>query len=284
MQPTLLENNSRWTRPALLGFAFLAPVLALYLSRTNLVIALAPLFISHVLLLYTTLVPNCQWWGPVIRSFHTTQPEVWITIDDGPSPVHTAKILDLLDRFNARATFFVIGKRAEEYPHLITEILSRGHEIANHTYTHPSGMFWAAGPVRIAAEIDLCAELLRSAPDRPARLFRAPAGLKNLFVHPELARRGLALIGWTVRGLDTVQREPVLVAEKILRKAKAGAIILLHEGHRVAKDPEFNPRCLELTLSGLAERGYRFVIPRLEQLSERLACCGNPKSQAPKPK
>ena len=269
MQPTVPENNSRWTRHALLGFAFLAPVLALYLSRTNLVIALAPLFVSHVLLLYATLVPNCQWWGPVIRSFHTTQPEVWITIDDGPSPAHTAKILDLLDRFSARATFFVIGTRAEEYPHLITEILSRGHEIANHTYTHPSGMFWAAGPRNIGAEIDLCAEWLRSAPDRPARLFRAPAGMKNLFVHTELARRGLALIGWTVRGLDTVQREPALVAERILRGAKSGTIILLHEGHRITKDPEFHPRCLELTLSGLAERGYRCVIPQPEQLRSR---------------
>jgi peptidoglycan/xylan/chitin deacetylase (PgdA/CDA1 family) len=271
MQAAVPENSSRWSRRALLGFAFLAPVLALYLRHTNLVVALAPIFISHVLLLYATLVPNCQWWGPVIRSFGTTQPEVWLTIDDGPSPAHTVKILDLLERFNARATFFVIGQRAEEYPHLITEILSRGHEIANHTYTHPSGMFWAAGPARIGAEIDLCAEWLRSAPDRPARLFRAPAGMRNLFVHPELARRGLTLIGWTVRGLDTVQREPGLVAERVLRKARAGAIILLHEGHRVAKDPEFNPRCLELILSGLAERGYQCVIPQPEQLRTRNA-------------
>jgi len=269
MQPAVPENNSRWTRRALLGFAFVAPFLALYLSRTNLVIALAPIFISHLLLLYATLVPNCQWWGPVIRSFHTTEPEVWITIDDGPSPGHTTKILDLLERFSARATFFVIGTRAEKYPHLITEILSRGHEIANHTFTHPSGMFWSATPARIAAEIDLCAELLRSGPDRPARLFRAPAGLKNLFVHPELRRRGLALIGWTVRGFDTVRRDPALVAERILRTAKPGGILLLHEGHRTATDPEFNPRCLELTLSGLAERGYQCVIPQPEQFRTR---------------
>ena len=266
MQPTVPENKSGWTRWALLGCAFLAPFLAFYLSNTNLVIALAPLFLSHLLLLYATLVPNCSWWGPVIRSFQTTQPEVWLTIDDGPSTAHTVKILDLLDRFDARATFFVVGKRAEEYPHLITEILSRGHALANHTYTHPSGMFWAAGPVRIAREIDRCAECLRSAPDRPARFFRAPAGMRNLFVHPELERRDLALIGWTVRGLDTVRREPSLVAGRILRNTKPGAIILLHEGQRVAKDPEFNLQCLELTLNGLAERGYRCVNPPREQL------------------
>jgi len=266
MQPVVPENNANWTRRALLGFAFVAPFLALYLGRTNLVIALAPLFVSHVLLLYATLVPNSQWWGPVFRSFRTTEPEVWLTIDDGPSPEHTTKILDLLERFNARATFFVIGTRAEKYPHLITEILSRGHEIANHTFTHPSAMFWAAGPSRVAAEIDLCAELLRSGPDRPARFFRAPAGLKNLFVHPELQRRKMALVGWSARGFDTVRRDPANVAKGILRTAKPGGILLLHEGHRIAKDPEFNPRCLQLTLSGLAERGYRCVIPQPEQL------------------
>ena len=260
------ENNSRWARRALLGFAFLAPCLAFYLARTNLLVALAPIFLSHLLLLYATLRPNCQWWGPVMRSFKTSEPEVWLTIDDGPSPAHTVAMLDLLDRFQARATFFMIGTRAEKYPHLLTEILSRGHEIANHTYTHPSGTFWAASPARVAAEINLCADLLRAGPDRRPRLFRAPAGLKNLFVHPELDRRGLALIGWTVRGLDTLRRNPELVAARILRDAKPGAIILLHEGQRVARDPGFNPRCLELTLEGLAGLGYRCVIPQPEQL------------------
>jgi peptidoglycan/xylan/chitin deacetylase (PgdA/CDA1 family) len=175
-------------------------------------------------------------------------------------------MLDLLDRFDARATFFVIGRRAEQHPHLITEILSRGHEIANHTYSHPSGTFWCAGPRRIGLEIDLCAEQLRAGPDRPARFFRAPAGLKNLFVHPELERRRLALVGWAVRGLDTVLRDPAQVARRILDDTKPGAIIVLHEGHRIARNPEFHPQCLELTLNGLAEQGYRCAIPRPEQL------------------
>ena len=260
------RNNPRWARRLLLGFAVLAPCLGLYLARTNLILGLAPIFLSHLLLLYPTLVPNCQWWGPVMRSFETTEPEVWLTIDDGPSPAHTPAMLDLLDRFQARATFFVIGQSAEKYPHLLTEILSRGHEIANHTYTHPSGTFWAASPARVAAEIDLCTDLLRTGPDRPARFFRAPAGLKNLFVHPELDQRRLALIGWTVRGLDTLRRDPTLVADRILRATKPGAIVLLHEARRVAKDPDFNPRCLELTLNGLADRGYRCVIPPSAQL------------------
>ncbi len=266
MEITPIPDRPLWTRRFLLAFAFVAPCLAFYLVRTNLFLALAPIFLSHVLLLYATLVANCQWFGPVICCFETSDPEVWLTIDDGPSPAHTVAMLDLLDRFQARATFFVIGHRAEKYPPLITEILARGHEIANHTYSHPSATFWAAGPRRISAEIDLCAELLRAGPDRPAHYFRAPVGFKNVFVHPELKRRRLALIGWTVRGLDTVRRDPARVADIIVRKTRPGAIILLHEGQRATKDPTFNPRCVELTLAGLAEKGYRCVIPRLEQL------------------
>src|SRR5256885_12590106 len=269
MQPG--HNHGGGTRRAILIFVFLAPFLGFFLVRVNVAVALAPIFLSHVLLLYGTLVPNCQWFGPVFRSFETTEPEIWLTIDDGPSPAHTTALLDLLDRFQARATFFLVGKNAEQYPSLVTEILTRGHEIANHTYTHPSGFFWIAGPGRTAAEIDLCAELLRTAPDRPARFFRAPAGLKNVFVHSELDRRGLALIGWTVRGLDTVRRDPVKVADRVVCNLRPVAIVLLHEGQRAEKNPQFNPQCLELTLTGLAEKGYRCVIPQPEELRPRSA-------------
>ena len=266
-----VNNNRRWVRRALLAFVFVAPLLGFFLVRVNLVAALAPIFLSHVLLLYGTLVPNCQWLGPVARSFETNEPEVWLTIDDGPSPAHTAALLDLLDRFQARATFFVIGKNAEQYPHLVTQILTRGHAIANHTYSHPSGSFWIAGPGRIAAEIGRCAELLRSTPERPAVFFRAPAGLKNVFVHPELDQRGLKLIGWTVRGLDTIRRDPAKVANRIVGNIKPGAIVLLHEGQRTEKDPQFNLRCLELTLTGLTEKGFRCVQPAPQQLRQRAA-------------
>ena len=263
-----LPPSSNPLRAAVLGYALLAPFLVLVLAfrGVHLVLALAPLFVSHLLLLYPTLMPNCQWWGPVWARFQTSAREVWLTLDDGPSPAHTVQILDLLERFDARATFFVIGEKAEKHPHLITEILARGHALANHTYTHPGLMFWCAGPRRLGREIDRCAATLRSTPERGAHFFRAPAGLKNMWVHPALARRGLGLIGWTVRGLDTVKRDPVRVAARIEKRLQPGAIILLHEGHRAQSNPAFNLRCLELTLERLTALDYRCIIPRPEQL------------------
>lgn len=259
-------SNSSVARALLLGFAALAPLLAILLIGHGLIIALPPIFVSHLLLLYATLVPNSQWWGPVATRFVTSEREVWLTIDDGPSPAHTLKMLDMLELFEAKATFFVIGQTAEKHPHLITEILMRGHGLANHTYTHASRRFWAFGPRAVRGEIDRGAEPLRSTPERRVTYFRAPAGLKNMFVHPALTRRRMKLVGWTVRGFDTVLRDPARVAERIEKRAKPGAILLLHEGWRVEKNPEFNLRCLELTLQRLQARGYRFVVPQPDQL------------------
>lgn len=260
------RDSSAPLRTLLLVFAGIAPLISIALLGHGVLNALAPLFVSHMLLLYPTLVANSQWLGPVFTNFETSAREVWITIDDGPSPAHTRRMLDVLEQFDARATFFVVGRNAEKHPHLITEILTRGHSLANHTHTHPSRTFWCASARRIRREIDGCAEELRSTPERPAQFFRAPAGMKNFFVHPALAPRGLALVGWTVRGLDTVKQDAARVAERIEKRARPGAIILLHEAHHTETHPEFQPRCLELTLQRLAARGYTFVIPQPEQL------------------
>jgi len=266
MQTVPQANKAYAIRALLLVFAAVAPLLSILLIGAHLAVAFVPLFVSHLLLLYPTLVANCQWWGPVMTRFRTAEREVWLTIDDGPSPTDTLKILEILKTFDAKATFFVIGERAEKYPHLITEILAQGHALANHTHAHPSWSFWCLGPRRIAREIAACAETLRTTAERPAIYFRAPAGMKNFFVHSALAHRGLLLIGWTVRGLDTIGRDPLRVAERVEKDVVPGAIILLHEGKRTKREADFNPRCVELILQRLTARDYRFVIPNPEHL------------------
>ena len=253
--------NRDLRRRLILGFALLAVLFFCAMIAFRPWIALGVLFVSHFLILYPTLVANCQWWGPVVTHFETPRREVWLTIDDGPDPLHTPRILHLLETFQAKATFFVIGNRAAKFPDQLAAIRAAGHEIANHSATHPSGVFWAFPPRRIGEEIDGC--------NIATRYFRAPAGLKNLWVHPALRRRRMQLIGWTVRGLDTVKKEPAAVATRIERRVRPGAIVLLHEGRRVLSDPDFHPHCLERTLRRLTTQGYRCVLPAPEQLRPR---------------
>lgn len=244
-----------------LGFALAAALFFLAVVAFHPLIALGVLFVSHLFILFPTLVANCQWWGPVLTHFETPRDEVWLTIDDGPDPIHTPRMLEVLRRFEAKATFFVIGKRAAKFPAELESIRAAGHEVANHTASHPGGTFWCLSPSRIAQEIDQCGI--------STGYFRAPVGLKNFFLHPALERRGMELVGWTVRGLDTVSRDADAVAARILREVKPGAIVLLHEGRRTATDPDFHPRCLERTLAALTKANYRCVLPRPEQLRAR---------------
>jgi len=245
----------------ILGFALVAALFFLAVFFFHPWLALGALFLSHLLILYPTLLANCQWWGPVVTHFETPRREVWLTLDDGPDPIHTPRMLELLRRAGAQATFFVVGQRATKFPAEMGAIRAAGHEIANHTFSHPSGTFWCLPPGRIATEIDRC--------DFSARYFRAPAGLKNFFVHPALARRNLQPIGWTVRGFDTVSRDPAAVAARIMQGVKPGVILLLHEGHRTATDPDFHPCCLELVLLALTKANYRCVLPGPDQLRSR---------------
>ena len=221
--------------------------------------ALGVLALSHALVIYPTLRPNVQWLGPVVTHFSTDRQEAWLTVDDGPTD-DTRAVLDLFEKHGVKATFFVKGILAEERPEAMREIVTRGHSVANHTHTHPSGSFWCALPGRVAAELDNCSRALKSATGAASPWFRAPVGMKNLAVHPALARRGMRLIGWTARGFDAVVQDPEVVLGRILPELRPGAIIVLHQGR------EHSLRVLERVIVALKERGYSFVIPDDAQL------------------
>ena len=217
------------------------------------------LALSHALLLYPTLRPNVQWLGPVVTRFDTPRKEVWFTIDDGPTE-DTPAVLDLFDTHGVKATFFVKGTLAESHTELAREIARRGHTLANHSQTHPSGTFWCLPPGRVAEEIDGCNRALTSITGTQPRWFRAPVGLKNFTVHPALARRDMRLIGWTARGFDAVRSDPDEVLGRILPHLQPGAIIVMHQGR------EHSLRVLDHVIAGVKERGYSFVIPQDEAL------------------
>jgi peptidoglycan/xylan/chitin deacetylase (PgdA/CDA1 family) len=212
----------------------------------------APWFICQM------VIPTTRGFGPAITHFTTAEREVWLTIDDGPAPATTPEVLDLLDAHRARATFFVIGEQAARHPDLLLEIVRRGHTLGNHSQTHPARTFCLSSARRVSREIDRCNDALRTAGSSPL-WFRPPVGLKSVFLHSRLARRGMHLVLWSARGYDSLY-PPAAATKKIMRDVRPGAIILCHEGSANRVD------VVRRILSELAAQNYSCVVPRSEQL------------------
>ena len=244
----------------LIGAAFLA--LALNSGRHG----LHSPFIFYFLLsgfpiLLPTLWRNCGWLGPVRRRFLAARNEVWLTIDDGPNPHETPAILDVLSEYQAKATFFVVGKNVACWPHLARMIVERGHSIQNHTFHHRSATFWAATPADVRREIALCNEAIFAATGTTPTQFRAPVGMANHFVHAEVEKAGLELIGWSASGNDGVVHNPAIVLKKILCRVNPGAIVLLHEGPLRGLAVGERARILRRLLVALESRGFHTLLP-----------------------
>lgn len=219
----------------------------------------AAMFASHAPFLWGTLRPGSRLFSPVVTRMPTEAREVWLTIDDGPSD-DTPAILDLLDVHHARATFFLVGERAGRRPDLVREIVRRGHEVANHSHTHPQAWFWALGPRRMRREIDTAQRTLTALAGRAPRRFRAVVGMANPFTAAPLKAHGLTRIGWSARGYDAVAKDPAAIVARIERDLAAGAIVLLHEGAKHGRNVETIARLLQR----LDTLGYRTAVPDME--------------------
>ena len=218
---------------------------------------------NHMLLTACGLWPKSTWLGANrtrLSADAAASRRVAVTIDDGPDPQVTPLVLDLLDQFECKATFFCIGKNAAEHASLIRDIVQRGHRIENHTQHH-SNYFSALGPKRIARELSQAQETLYAITGRQPRYFRAPAGLRNPFLDPALAHQGLELVSWTRRGFDTVVADPVVVLARLTRKLEGGDILVLHDGHsaRTASGSPVILSVLPNLLKAIADAGLETV-------------------------
>ena len=232
-------------------------------------VGLPLLLASHALLLWGVLWPRSRLYGPALSRLPTRERLAWLTIDDGPS-ADTAAILDLLDAHAAKATFFVVGERAQARPDAVREIVRRGHTLGNHSATHPSAWFWALGPRRMAAQIERAQAILRDISGVAPRWFRAVVGMANPFVSAPLRRLGLARVAWSARGFDAVTADPRSVVARIERMLGPGAIVLVHEGAAHGRNVE----AIALLLQRLDALDYRCVLP--ETLEAEAGACRAP--------
>jgi peptidoglycan/xylan/chitin deacetylase (PgdA/CDA1 family) len=231
---------------------------ALVVMTTAPVAAAALWFGPDLLLAYHVFVHEARGVLHMHQRFATERREVWLTIDDGPDPEDTPRILELLAAHDAQATFFVIGENAARHPSLIRDIVAGGHEVAHHTHTHPLASFWCASPARVARELDVALVALREAGVQPVR-FRPPAGIRNLWLASALRARGLTCIGWSARALERSAGDAGMAADRVVRGLAPGAILLLHEGPRVPAP--IRVEAIRRVLTQLQEQDYRCVVP-----------------------
>lgn len=264
--PTQLVTAPRWHMPVLVKASVACHLGAGVTALAEPALwpwSVGALTANHALLTATGLWPRSTWLGSNMRRLpeaSAARGEVSVTIDDGPDPVVTPVVLDLLDEHRARATFFCIARQAERHPQLCREIVARGHSVQNHSHRH-SHTFSLSGPRAFAREIDLAQEALAQITGRRPVFFRAPAGLRNPFLAPVLHARALQLVSWTRRGFDTVYTQPAGVLARLTHGLAAGDIVLLHDaGSRSA--PSGKPMVLEVLpelLRRIEQAGLRTV-------------------------
>jgi Predicted xylanase/chitin deacetylase len=257
-QPTLLIRATL----ALHGAALLAVIAAPGSWRW----ALGAVIANHLLLTAVGLWPRSHWLGPNwtrLPAAAAARNEIALTIDDGPDPDVTPQVLDILDRYAAKASFFCIGEKAALYPELCREIVRRGHAVENHSQRHRH-LFSLSGLRGFMRELQTAQITLSGITGQRPLFFRAPAGLRNPFLDPALTRLGLILASWSARGFDTRINDPERVKNSLLSKLHKGAILLLHDGN-AARTVNGIPVILEVlpaVLGIAAARGLRCVTLR----------------------
>jgi peptidoglycan/xylan/chitin deacetylase (PgdA/CDA1 family) len=267
--PLLSSSRENTTvTPAVSGVpSWVWVILAVWVATAVLLITGHPLwglvgFISPAPWFVYQLLPcGSQAFGLGYRSFETQNREVWLTIDDGPDPKTTPAILEILKRKKMRATFFLIGRKASAHPDLVERILHAGHEVANHSSSHPSATFWSLPPHALAAELDK--DAAPSSGVAGPRFFRPPVGIKNPWLKASLGRRGLTLVLWSGRGLDGLNQPAKQSFDRLVPQIKPGAILLVHE---VEAAPERSVEYLDLVTDYLAAQGYGCTLPDVGQL------------------
>jgi peptidoglycan/xylan/chitin deacetylase (PgdA/CDA1 family) len=253
--PTLLIRAS----VALHGLAWLAVIAEPAQWRC----ALGAVVINHLLLTAVGLWPRSHWLGPNwtrLPAAATARHEIALTIDDGPDPLVTPQVLDILDRYAAHATFFCVGEKAARHPDVCREIVRRGHAVENHSQHHRH-TFSLLGPRGFMRELQAAQSTLSLITGQRPVFFRAPSGLRNPFLAPVLARLGLTLASWSARGFDTRIGDAGRVKHALLRELREGAILLLHDGN-AARSPGGIPVILDVlpaVLESAAAAGLRCV-------------------------
>ena len=216
--------------------------------RTLMRVAIA-LILCTVLCFSTAALPI-----GVYRNHENTSGKIALTFDDGPHPRYTSQILDILDEYGVRATFFFVGENVSYYPDAARDVARRGHEIGNHTYTHPSAV--KTGEQALRQELQACERIIQSVTDTSPKLFRPPEGSWNERVLQVAREQDYSIILWDIDTLDWAHTPAEKISSYVLENTRGGNIILMHDYQSGGCD---TMQAMRLFIPELISRGYKFV-------------------------
>jgi peptidoglycan/xylan/chitin deacetylase (PgdA/CDA1 family) len=200
-----------------------------------------------------------------VTGVRTPEPAAALSFDDGPDPEATPRLLDLLGRAGAKATFFLVGARAARHPELVARIAAEGHAVGNHGWDHPA--LPGLRPAAVLDQLRRTAAAIEAAGVARPRLMRPPYGDQSLPSHLAARRLGLTVTAWSVDGADWEADDGATVAARVLAGLHPGAIVLLHDSLASWGDERFRDRrpTLEAVAAVLAARpDWRFLtVPEL---------------------
>ena len=179
--------------------------------------------------------------------------EVYLTFDDGPTPAWTPQILETLARYQARATFFVVGRNATAYPELVAQAYAAGHGIGNHTWSHQRLTGLRNG--RLETEVDATSAAIQQATGAPVGCLRPPYAMVDPASAARVRTLGLRLVLWDIDTTDWRQPGVAVIAGRVLDRVRSGDVVLLHDG---GGNRSQTVAALERLLASLSASGFRF--------------------------
>jgi peptidoglycan-N-acetylglucosamine deacetylase len=187
-----------------------------------------------------------------LGNFRNTNAPISLTFDDGPDPIYTQKILDLLADYDVKATFFVLGEAAEQFPYLLEKMLKAGHSIGNHTYSHHHP--WMMSSSRAMYEVERTTNIIKDITGIAPRWFRPPFGRLRSAMRKQAQSEKMTTVLWSHSIIDWGLLGTEAGISKRLDSIKPGDIVLMHDGKREHNHPEILIQCLPKFLQSLSKR------------------------------
>ena len=192
---------------------------------------------------------------PVYKSGNMSTKKIALTFDDGPHPIKTEKILEILRKHEIKATFFVIGKNIENYPEAFIKVVEEGHEIGNHTYSH-SYMNFNLNSKKISDEIEKTENLIKKFCNKNNKILRPPCGLYSDKMVEIAKQRGYKTILWSIDTQDWAHASKDDIVNSVLNRVKGGDIILFHD---YTSGENYTLEALNELIPLLKEKGFEIV-------------------------